>query len=296
MKTRIGLIFGGQSDERFVSKQSAIAIKKYINKQKYSLVEIEITPKANSIARLIKNAGKIDKALLALHGPGGEDGRIQAVLDLIGIKYNSSGVLASAIAMNKSLCKEEAKKVGLDVANGRLLIKNSSRPTFKKKCVIKPNNVGSSLGVSIANNPNELSLGIKKAFTYDDQVLVEDYIPGKEFTVPVLNGTALPVVEIIPNQSKFFDYKAKYEPGGSEEIVPARLNASYTKKIQELAVAIHKSLNCKGLTRSDFIFSNGKFYFLEINTIPGMTENSLAPKSAQAAGMSFTQFIDKIIG
>jgi D-alanine-D-alanine ligase len=294
MKKRIGLIFGGQSDERFVSKKSAEAVKKYIDKSKYSITEIEITPAANSIRNLATKVRGIDQALLVLHGPGGEDGKVQAVLDLLKVRYNSSGVLASALAMSKYMSKQFAVQAGLRVASGKLL-RRKTKVIFAGKSVVKPNTVGSSLGVSIVESRKDLTKALNKAFDYDEEVLIEKFIPGKEFTVPVLNGEALPVVEIIPSSSKFFDYDAKYKPGGSEEIVPARINNTLTKQIQKMAVDIHNSLGCRGLTRSDFILSGNQFYFLEINTIPGMTEASLAPKSAKAAGISFTKLIDRLI-
>lgn len=331
-KLRVALIFGGTSEERKVSFETAKNVAANLNSKKYEVIPVEVSKegrwliksetireiedktKAKSAATskeivpVDKNdQGKIDVAFLALHGPGGEDGTVQGMLELLGIPYTCSGVLASALAMDKVKTKRLVASVGVLVAPNMLIKKMEYLKTPKKhlskirgKVVVKPNRIGSSFGVTISSNKEEIKKAINHAFKHDSEVMVEPYIPGKEFTVPVLGNKlpkALPVIEIIPkNGSSFFDFKAKYDTVFRDEIVPARISKNLTEKLQKIAVTIHELLDCRGVTRSDFIVTaKGEIYFLEINTIPGMTSTSLVPQSAAAAGMSYSQFLDKLI-
>lgn len=249
---------------------------------------------------------KIDLVFPIGHGAYIEDGKIQGMLEMLGMPYLFSGTLASALAMNKQKTKLVAKNAGLKVAKEIILRENKKYSVDKiiKKLglpiVIKPIESGSSVGMSICREENQLEGAIKKAFEYSSEIMLEQFIRGRELTVTVMGNDppkALPVVEIIPKVSDFFSYEAKYQAGGSEEICPADIPEEIRKKVQRYAIKIFKALDCNDLARADFIWNEatGKIYFLEINTIPGMTAASLAPKAAKAAGLTFPQFLDKLI-
>jgi len=250
---------------------------------------------------------KIDIVLPLLHGPFGEDGRIQGMLDMLGVPYVFSGVLAQALAMNKAKANIIAKNVGVPVADNVVITKDNSYKLddiIKKlllPIVVKPTELGSSVGISIVKTKSELISGIEKAFRYGPEVMLEKFIGGRELTVAVIgsknNPQVLPVIEIIPKISKFYDYKAKYQTGGSQHICPAKIPAKIKNNIQNLAIKIFKAIGCKDLARADFIWSrdDNKIYFIELNTIPGMTKTSLVPEAAKAAGIEFSQFLDKLI-
>lgn len=331
-KLRIALVFGGTSQEREVSLSSGKNVAMYLNPKKYDIVPVEISregkwliesstikqiqsstattkPSSNrAIVPIDKNSvSKIDLAFLVLHGPGGEDGTIQGMLESLGVRYTGSGVLASALAMDKAKTKRLVASEGVLVAPHIIISKIDYKKNPKKylsklrgKLVVKPNQLGSSIGMTISNNKRQIKLGIEQAFKHDNEVMIEAFISGRELTVPVLGNKklqALPVIEIVPKGgSEFFDFRAKYNPDFSDEIVPAPITQSLAKKLQATAVLIHGLLGCRGVTRSDFIVTpKGEIYFLEINTIPGMTSNSLVPKSAKAAGISYSQLLDKVI-
>jgi D-alanine-D-alanine ligase len=301
-KLRVALIYGGTSKERDVSIRTAATMAKNLDPKRYQIDKIEI-PKQQ--ARL-KPGLKADVALIAVHGPGGEDGTLQGVLELLNIPYTCSGVLASALAMDKIRTKAFVKVLGIEVAPAILVTredylkdKNRFLRKIKGKVVVKPNKIGSSLGTSIVSKPGLLDRAIRQALKHDDEVLVEKYIEGTELTVPVLGNrrpAALPVIEIVPLISNFFDYKAKYAEGGTDEIVPARIPDKVAKLVQIQALKVHLALGCRGLTRSDFILDRkGSIYFLEVNTIPGMTPQSLVPKSARAVGLTYPKLLDELI-
>jgi len=250
---------------------------------------------------------KIDLALPIVHGPFVEDGKLQGMLGMLGIPFVFSGTMASAMAMHKQKTKLVAKYSGIKIAKEVVVTKNKKYNLDKiiaklnLPIVIKPIELGSSVGVVIARTKEELDEGIKKALEYGPEVLLEQFIKGRELTVAVFGNKspkALPVIEIIPKVSTFFDYKAKYQSGGSEEVCPAEIPEDVTKKVQRYAVKIFKNIGCCDLARADFIWDTekNKLYFLEINTIPGMTSTSLAPQAAKAAGMEFSDFLDKLIG
>lgn len=301
-KIRLALIAGGKSGEREVSLAGANGVEKALNPEKY---EVRRYDAATDLARLAADAGKIDAAFVLLHGPLGEDGTMQGFLDLLGIPYQGAGVLGSALAMDKNLAKILYKQAGLTVAawemaepedqeNPRRLLKHLSLPV-----VIKPIRQGSSLGMSVARNEEELAQGLAKAFAFDSEVMVEEYVRGREITVGVLGNkeiTALPIVEIIPGEEfAFFDYQAKYQPGASREVCPADLPPEVTAKAQEIALAAHRVLQLKGYSRTDMIVAGDSIYVLETNTIPGMTPTSLLPQAAAAHGLSFPALLDRLI-
>jgi len=304
-KIKIALLSGGWAGEREISLKTGEQIYKALDKKKYQVSRYD--PK-NDLGKFFSDAlkKKFDLIFPALHGPFGEDGKLQGLLDVLGIPYLFSGCLSSALAMNKYKTKVIIGKEGLIMAPDILIRKNEKYNLNKiiKKLslpiVVKPSELGSSVGMSIAKTKKELEPGIKTAFRYDREVLLEKFIKGRELTVPVMGNNpakALPVIEIIPRVSTWFDYKAKYEVGGSDEICPAKIPGKIKNKIQKQALAAYKAIGCKDLARVDFIWQKGsdKLYFLEINTIPGMTATSLVPKSAKAAGLTFSQFLDKLI-
>ena len=249
---------------------------------------------------------KIDLVLPIAHGPYVEDGKLQGMLEMLGIPYVFSGTLASALAMNKHKTKLIAKSAGVKIAKEIIVTKDKKYNLDKiisklnLPIVVKPIELGSSVGISIAKTATELEDNIKKALEYGREVMLEQFIVGRELTVAVFGnktGKALPVIEIIPKVSTFFDYKAKYQAGGSEEVCPAQIPDDIRSKVQRYAVKVFKAVGCADLARADFIWNaeSGKIVFLEINTIPGMTGTSLAPQAAKAAGMAFPDFLDKLI-
>ena len=244
---------------------------------------------------------KIGVVFIALHGPNGEDGTIQGFLELLRVPYTGSGVLASALGIDKIYSKKLFTQAGLDVPIYMLLSKKDFPHIVFKKLktpfFVKPSNQGSSVGVSKVAKKSDLKKALKLAFSYSGLVIVEEYINGREITVPILgneNPLVLPVVEIVP-KTDFFDYKAKYDEKLCEEIVPARINKKLTVDAQKAGIAAYQALGCRGFGRVDMIIKNKKIYVLEVNTIPGLTPVSLFPKSAVSAGISYPQLLEQII-
>lgn len=236
-----------------------------------------------------------DLVFIMLHGSDGENGKIQATFDLFNIKYTGTGYLGSAIALNKDLTKQMLVYNNIKTPKGVLINKNNDEIDLNFPVVVKPSDGGSSVGVSIVYNKDEYNQAIKKALKYNGEVLVEEYIKGREFSVGILNNEVLPVIEIIPKKG-FYDYENKYQAGNTIEICPANLNKEETKKIQELTLKTHNILKLNHYSRIDFIRDeHGEFYCLEANTIPGMTETSLLPQEALAAGYSFEKLCKMII-
>jgi len=298
-KLRVALLSGGFSAERDISIKTGEMIVKNLDKDKY---QVFLFDPAQDLLKLFKviSQKKIDVVFPALHGPLGEDGTIQGMLEVLKIPYVFSGVLASALAMDKDMTKKILKKEKIPTPKHFVFFKNNhiSLKKIKFPCVIKPVVQGSSYGVSIVSGPGQLKKAIKKAFEFDSRVMIEDFIEGKEITAAVLGNKkikAFPLIEIRPKISSFFDYKAKYEIGGSEEICPAPISPQLTKRIQDLAARTHLALGCRGVTRTDFILHGSQPFVLEINTIPGMTRTSLVPQAAAKAGIGFPGLLDKLI-
>lgn len=243
---------------------------------------------------------------LGLHGKFGEDGRLQSMLELRGLKYSGSGVTSSAVAMDKNLSKIIFKEAGIHVADWLMVDKNAKpislnekiRKSFGYPVVVKPNDEGSTVGLSIVKPDVEdiqLVNALNEAFKYSESVMVEKFIEGKELTVAVLGDVPLPLVEIKPKDG-FYDYEHKYTKGMTEYICPAEINHEIAEEIQHAAMIAHNSLGCKAYSRVDFrMNSENEFFCLEVNTLPGMTELSLVPKAAQAAGIDFKTLLEKII-
>lgn len=238
-----------------------------------------------------------DITFLALHGDEGENGKLQAALDIAGIKYTGSGYLGSAIAMNKALSKMLFRENGIPTAPAITLEKGKTPyENVGFPCVVKPCSGGSSVGTSIVYSKEEYDAALETAFRYEQEVLVEQYIKGRELQVGVLDGKAMPVIEIIPKQG-FYDYKTKYQAGLAEEICPAPISPEDTERIQRLAEKVNRALMIDAYCRIDFIMADcdKTIYCLEANTLPGMTPTSLIPQMAAAEGMSFGELCEKII-
>jgi len=301
-KLTVALLSGGISSEREVSLNSGNQVFEALDKKKYDVLRYD--PKTD-LQRLVADAQKIDVAMIILHGPFGEDGTVQGLLDLLGIPYQGSGVLGSAVAMNKLMSKQLYQQVGLPVPF-YLALKRSDTvdpaditARLGLPVVIKPVQGGSSVGMSIVRSESDLPGAIQKAFDFDTTVLVEAYIDGIEITGGVLGNSdpeALPLIEIIPDKSHaFFDYEAKYTAGITQEICPARIDAALTEKARTYAVMAHEALGCKGYSRTDLMLKGRDLFVLETNTIPGMTATSLFPQAAAAAGLPFGQLLDRLI-
>jgi D-alanine-D-alanine ligase len=287
-KLRVVVLMGGRSSEREISLLSGKEILANIDKNAYSVSSVEIPKNGNKwIDQLLRL--KPNLVFIALHGTFGEDGSIQGMLEQLGISYTGSGILASAIGMDKILFKKIMRTEKIPVPKDISYI----------PCFVKPNGEGSSVGASPVFKQNMLKPAIKLAKKFSDDVLVEEYIKGIELTCAVIGNedpVALPVIEIHPLKAKFFDYKSKYKINASEEIVPAGISKNMAKKVQELSIKVYKIIGCSGFARVDFILKDNKYpIVLEINTIPGLTKMSLVPKAAKSAGISFSKLIDKII-
>jgi len=321
-KPNIALLTGGFSAESNISLLSAVKVHEWIDKTKYNvwLIHITITDWFYEDAEgtqisidkndfsLQTDSGKITFQLAVffpLHGPPAEDGKIQGYFDMLGIDYTGCGVLASAISFDKSACKVFLKPTGVAMAKSVLGVNTSSISKITSEVFsnlslpvfVKPNKNGSSYGVTKVINQDELEGALNKAFNFDDEVIVEEFIEGREFSCGVysLNGEimALPPTEII-SQTGFFDYEAKYL-GKSREVTPAELSVLETEEIQRWAKTVFISLGCKTLSRIDFILKSNVFYFLEANTTPGMTNESLVPQQVRSAGMDVAWFINSLI-
>ena len=308
-KINLALLSGGISSEREVSLNSGNEVFKALDKTKYEITRYD--PKTD-IKNLVNDAEKIDVALIILHGPYGEDGTVQGLLDLLNIPYQSAGVLGNAMAMNKLVSKRLYNQAKIPTPDYIALLseKDINLNLIKEKfrfpqnhLVVKPVCAGSSVGMSIVKKEDDLNSAIKLAFDHDDTVLIEAYIKGIELTCGVLGNKkleALPVIEIVPGEGyEFFNYEAKYVAGATNEICPARIDEKTTKEVQRLAIEAHRALFLKGYSRTDLmLFDNGikkELFVLETNTIPGMTATSLYPQQAKVAGYPFPVLLDKLI-
>ena len=301
-KIRVAVLAGGWSEEREVSLKSGKAVYAALNRERY---DVTIYDPRNDLEVLTKRRTEIDLAFILLHGKFGEDGRVQGMLDILQIPFVGSGVLSSAMAMNKQIAKDVCRGVGLRVAE-EVILKQGERFSVKRliaklgsPVVIKPVSEGSSIGISIAHGREEILKGIEKAFEYDAEVMAEEYLDGTEITCCVLGNQVLetlPVVEIIPDVShSFFDYEAKYEPGATDEICPATIAPALAEEAASCAKKAHRALKCSVWSRSDMIIRDEALYLLETNTLPGMTETSLFPLAARRAGMTFSDLLDRLI-
>jgi D-alanine-D-alanine ligase len=325
-KPKVALLVGGNSPEREVSKMSGKGVFGALKSLQYPTIVIDPAyglnqPKEEDNFFLEKDYAKIsnrncidainsdllndvDIVFSALHGKWAEDGTIQSLLELRGLKYTGSKVLASALAMDKEMSKLIFRQEGVEtpdwftVKNRSLvpvLITDQIKQEIGFPCIIKPNDQGSTVGLKFVKDESEVEEGIVVAQHFSSKALVEKYIPGREITVAILINEALPVLEIIP-KSGLYDYKSKYTSGMSEYIVPAKIPEATAKKAQQQALTAFHSLGCEGYSRVDFRLSNdNELYCLEVNTLPGMTPLSLVPKAAKAVGITFEELIKRII-
>ncbi|MDR6779117.1 D-alanine-D-alanine ligase [Paenibacillus peoriae] len=294
---KIGVIMGGISSEREISLQTGQEMINHLDRSRYEVVPMVIEQRADLIAQ-VQQTG-IDIALLALHGQYGEDGTVQGALETLGIPYTGSGVLASSLCMNKQLSKMLLKAAGVHTPSGLYwqgmddydpqVVERLGYPV-----IVKPNTGGSSIGIQLVQNEKELLSAVQGACSLDQAILIESYYEGTEITCSIVDGEVLPIISISSARSKWFDYKAKYEVGGAEEKV-VELPPVIEQRVREAALASYRLLQCKVYARVDMILCQDRPYVLEVNTLPGMTANSLLPKSAAAAGITFTQLLDHII-
>jgi D-alanine-D-alanine ligase len=301
-KLTVALLSGGISSEREVSLNSGNQVYEALDQAKYDVLRYD--PQTD-LPRLVADASRIDVALIILHGSFGEDGTVQGLLELLGIPYQGSGVLGSAVAMNKLAAKRLYQQAGLPIPDyvvarsGDGLDAGGAVKRLGLTLVIKPVTGGSSVGIVLVRRPEGLRPAVEAAWQHDPEVLIEAYIQGTEITGGVIGNEtleALPIIEIIPDTSReFFDYTAKYTPGATQEICPARIDPELTAEAQRLALAAHRTLFCRGYSRTDMMLRGREIFVLETNTIPGMTATSLLPQAARSAGLSFSRLLDRLI-
>jgi D-alanine-D-alanine ligase len=319
-KKNIAIVAGGDSSEYVVSVKSSANVYSAIDRQKFTpwLVSIrngawkvlegeqEIAPVDKGDFSFLLNGKKIllEYAYIMIHGTPGEDGNLQGYFEMLGIPYSSCGVQSSALTFNKNFCNKYLRSYDIPLArslrvgpgekwNPAEVVRELSLPLF-----VKPSAGGSSFGVTKVKKEEELAEAVDKALQESPEVLIEQFIDGKEFTCGVVKigskKIVLPVTEVIP-KNEFFDYEAKYTPGMAEEITPARISEALTHKVQALSAEIYELCNCKGIVRVDYILNDHTFYFLEINTVPGMTATSFIPQQIKAAGLNLTDLLTEII-
>jgi D-alanine-D-alanine ligase len=298
---RVGVLMGGASSEREISLKSGKAVFSALSQAGLEVVAIDITtdnPLDN--IKLLKEYN-LDCVFIALHGRFGEDGVIQGILEKLNLPFTASGVKASRLAMDKIGSLKLFSQGGLTVPNSQFLEKSAYRKekVFNNQLgfplVVKPANHGSSIGLSLVEDQSQLPAAIELAFKFDEHIIIQEYISGRELTVGILDESALPVIEIIPH-NKFFDFAAKYQDNATEYIVPAELEEETALKLRQEASQAHKLLGCYGCSRVDFILTKSNVsYILEINTIPGMTASSLLPKAAKVMGIDFNQLCLKLL-
>ncbi len=323
MKKNIALLAGGYSGEYVISIQTAQTIERNIDSEKYTTYKIVVTrdgwwheaADGSKIAidkndfSLTVGGTKInfDAAFIAIHGTPGEDGRIQGYLDMVEVPYTTCNAIVSALTFNKSYCNKVVKAFNVvNISNSVHLIKGQPYSVgtileqLKLPMFVKPNESGSSLGVSKVKVVEELLPAIEKAFKEDNQVLIEEFIEGRELTIGIykINGQlhTLPPTEVI-SKNEFFDYEAKYTPGVTSEITPAQIPDAIREQLETKASQLYRQLNCRGVVRMDFILqkTTNKLFFLEVNTMPGQSENSIVPQQVRASGLTLTQFYGDLI-
>ena len=312
-RIRVGVLRGGPSSEHEISLKTGENVLQFLPEEKYEGIDIVLQKDGilnmnGRPSRIQQLNYSVDVIFNALHGYFGEDGKLQNILNVLNIPYTGSGSLASALAMNKVLSRNVFEKAGLKIPRAFVVNSGDSLEEAASKIfnsispywVVKPASSGSSIGVSIVKNFHDLVPAIEFALKLDSVVIVEEYIKGREATCGVLDNFrneehyALPVIEIIPPEKKFFDYECKYD-GSTREICPANFELAVKREIEELARSAHQALGCAGYSRADMIVSSHDIYLLELNTLPGLTSESLVPKAAQAVGLDFPNLLEHII-
>ncbi len=308
-RLRVVVLTGGTSAEREVCLMSGRKVHGALDPERYEAASVDLADITTSgdvtpLLSAFGPEGRPDVVFVALHGGAGENGTVQGMLDLLGIPYTGSGVLASALALNKIVAKKLFEREGIPTprwmafrAAARAGAARQIVSTLGLPCVVKPGQEGSSIGVTIVREVGGLEEALDLAFRYGPEVLVEQYIAGTEITGPVLgndNPQVLPLIEIAP-RNEFYDYEAKYTPGATEEIIPARITEAQAERARELTLAAHRLVGCRGMSRVDMIAAPEEIYVLELQTIPGLTDTSLVPRAAEAAGIGFPQLVDRLI-
>ncbi|HTV91282.1 MAG TPA: D-alanine--D-alanine ligase [Verrucomicrobiae bacterium] len=297
-KARVAVVMGGSSAEREISIQTGSGVMRALQSLGYDVQSLDYD------ARFIDNIREVapDVVFNALHGPGGEDGHVQALLDFLAIPYTGSGVEAAALAMDKHLTKKLLAAEGLptaawdvfDLSGGTLPLLPGS---LDLPLVIKPRFEGSAVGVVIVRTHEQWTSAMLAAAKTYSQIMAEEYLDGREFTVAILGEEALPVIEIIPNTDEFYTYEAKYAKGGSTHIVPAKIDEDLAARLQMIALSVHRLLGLRDYSRTDFIVTKeGRPQILEINTLPGLTATSLVPDACAAVGISYEALVDRLVG
>lgn len=300
MTSHVAVLFGGFSSERPVSLSSGKACADALEAEGFRVARVDV---GRDVAAVLKDLAP-DVAFNALHGPFGEDGTIQGILEFLQIPYTHSGVLASALAMNKVKAKTIAKAAGVPVADHKILDRRAVAKShvMAPPYVVKPIAEGSSFGVLIVRadqeHPPQQLHGAE--WTFGEEVMVERFVPGRELTCAVMGDVALPVCEITTEGHAFYDYDSKYLPGGSQHVIPAQIPPAIAKRVQEAALAAHRAVGCRGVSRSDFRYDDrfgekGELVWLEVNTQPGMTPTSLVPDIAKVAGHSFGELLSWMV-
>ncbi len=299
-KIKVLLLMGGGGSEHEVSLSSGGEVLKNFDKEKYEVITMVMDDQSLDMAKVKEISPEV--VFIALHGGVGEDGTIQKIFEDEGIKFIGCGSEASKVGMDKIKFLELASEAGIPIPRGVNVMKGELVDLdvvkeLSDKWVVKPAGQGSSVGVTIIDNLDNLDRALETAFGYEDRAIIEEFLPGVEVSCGVLgneNPMALPVIEICP-KNNFFDYEAKYTEGKCEEIVPARLSKEVTEKIQEYALKVFELVGARGFIRVDFVIKDGNPVILEMNTIPGLTPNSLLPKEAKVAGMEYPKLLDKMI-
>jgi D-alanine-D-alanine ligase len=312
----VAIIAGGDSGENVISIKSGKQVELYIDRDLFNPFLISMkgdkwvyragfkkfTVDKNDFTITIgKRKIRFDIVFNAIHGTPGENGKLQGYFDIMKIPYTSCDVTTSALSFNKNLCKKVVSSIGIKTPESVHLFRDAEvHPVEKLKMplFIKPNNGGSSVGISKIHRKDQIGAALEKAFAVDDEVLVEECIRGRELTCGVIRSAsriiAFPITEIIP-KNEFFDYEAKYTKGKSSEVVPAEIPEEVSNRCKEISVFLFEKLNCKGVVRFDYIFDGNNFFFLEVNTVPGLTAASIVPKMALAYGWSFRELITRLI-
>lgn len=296
LKTKkIGVLMGGLSAEREVSLKSGAAVHQALVARGYNAIAIDVGRDVG----LVLDRESVEIAFICLHGRLGEDGAVQGLLETMGIPYTGSGVLASALAMNKIFAKKVFQASGSTVAPYQVLRRGETldltTPDFSLPLVIKPSQEGSSVGVSIVKVATEIAAALAEAFRYDEEILVEQFVKGREIQVGILEDRALGAIEIVPKK-EFYDFEAKYTPGMAHHILPAPLPEPLYEKVLREGEKAHCCLGCSGYSRVDFLVTEGgDCFLLEVNTLPGMTALSLLPEIAGGAGFGFEELVERIL-
>ncbi|MBK3331512.1 D-alanine--D-alanine ligase [Persephonella atlantica] len=292
-KTKVALVYGGKSSEREISIKSGTAVKKALERLNIPFKVFDPADTEKFIKEI--TAYRPDVVFNMLHGKGGEDGSIQGLFEILGLKYTGSPVKASAVAMDKSFTKEIARCSGIKTPQWITVEKVEDIKKWDRyPAVVKPNTEGSSIGVEIANDKKQLINAVEKAISLDSKVIIEEFIDGREITIGILNGKVLEPIEIVVKEG-FYDFQNKYLSDKTEYIISPSLDEKVRRDLENSALKIYRTLGCKGTARADFMLKDDTAYFLEINTIPGMTDHSLLPKAAEASGIGFDELVLKIL-